>query len=282
MAFEQITDVVAFHAEGPVWHESWGGLRFVDMLAGDLLTMDESGKVNRLATGSKIVAFVRPRADGGYIVATEKGLALCDTPHGTPGEALTLWENDIYRMNEGAVDPWGYVYAGCMPYVRNEDTLGTAKVWRISPNLEAVEALNNVTTSNGLDFTPDASLAYYNDTTTRGTDVFDVDETGALHNRRVFAKSGGPSPDGLTVDSEGNVWVAMNRAGQIRVYDPSGKVVEQYQLPVTGTTAVTLGGVDGKDVFVTVSRENDDSKGAGAVWWMRSPVAGQATRTFQG
>ena len=65
---EKITDSVAFHGEGPVWHESWGGLRWVDMLAGDLLTLTSSGEIIRTPTGSKIAAFVRPRADGGYVV----------------------------------------------------------------------------------------------------------------------------------------------------------------------------------------------------------------------
>ncbi|MDK6630542.1 SMP-30/gluconolactonase/LRE family protein, partial [Actinotignum timonense] len=87
MAFEQITDAVAFHAEGPVWSESWGGLRFVDMLAGDLLTLRSDGGVDRLATGSKIAAFVRPRTGGGYVVATERGLALADTATAAPRTA---------------------------------------------------------------------------------------------------------------------------------------------------------------------------------------------------
>ncbi|KMY22966.1 gluconolactonase [Actinobaculum suis] len=281
--FEQITDSIAFHAEGPVWSSAWGGLRFVDMLCGDLLTMDASGAVSRLATGSKIAAFVRPRTQGGYVVATERGLALAADPFGAPEEKLTLFDSPAYRMNEGTVDPWGYVYAGSMPYVRDDETHGTAKLWRISPDLEAQVVLDSVTTSNGLAFSPDRTRAYYNDTTTRATDVFDVTETGELVNRRVFHDADGFSPDGLTVDSKGNIWVALNRAGKIRVYDPTGTIAEEYDLPgITGTTAVTLGGEDGKDVFVTVSRENDEAKGAGAVWWTRSPVAGQETTAFRG
>ncbi|MDE1654188.1 SMP-30/gluconolactonase/LRE family protein [Actinotignum schaalii] len=282
MAFEQITDVVAFHAEGPVWSESWGGLRFVDMLAGDLLTLRSDGGVDRLATGSKIAAFVRPRAGGGYVVATERGLALADTATATPRPAATLWNSPAYRMNEGTADPWGYLYAGSMPYTRDATTRGTARLYRISPALEVSVVLDTVTTSNGIGFSPDRTRAYYIDTSTRAISVFEVDDAGGLHHRSDFHHVEGASPDGLTVDSEGNVWVALNRAGIIRVLDPSGQVVQEYQLPVTGTTAVTLGGEDGKDVFVTVSRENDDSRGAGALWWMDGPVAGQPTLAFAG
>ncbi|MFE1523489.1 SMP-30/gluconolactonase/LRE family protein [Schaalia turicensis] len=282
MAFEQITDVVAFHAEGPVWSSSWGGLRFVDMLAGDLLTLRSDGGVDRLATGSTIAAFVRPRTGGGYVVATERGLALADTATAAPREATTLWNSPAYRMNEGTADPWGYLYAGSMPYTRDATTRGTARLYRISPALEVSVVLDSVTTSNGIGFSPDRTRAYYIDTSTRAISVFEVDDAGNLHHRSDFHRVEGASPDGLTVDSEGNVWVALNRAGIIRVLDPSGQTVQEYQLPVTGTTAVTLGGKDGKDVFVTVSRENDDSRGAGALWWMDGPVAGQPTLPFAG
>ena len=281
--FEQITPQVAFHAEGPVWSEEWGGLRFVDMLAGDLLTMDPSGSVSRLETGARIAAFVRPRAGGGYLLATERGLALADSAFAAPEQRLELFTSPAYRLNEGTVDPWGYVYAGSMPYQRNEETVGTAKLWRVSPDFEPQVVLDAVTTSNGIAFSPDLSRAYYNDTTTRATDIFDVDAAGNLCNRRQFHGADGFSPDGLTVDSEGNIWVALNRAGKIRVYSPQAEVLQEYQLAgVTGTTAVTLGGADGRDVFVTVSRENDDSKGAGAVWWMRSPTPAQPVVPFQG
>lgn len=74
-ALEQVTDPIAYHAEGPVWSPSWGGLRFVDMLAGDLLTVRDDG-VHRLHVGS-VAAFVRPRTRGGYVVGLERGLARC-------------------------------------------------------------------------------------------------------------------------------------------------------------------------------------------------------------
>ena len=102
--FEQITPQVAFHAEGPVWSEEWGGLRFVDMLAGDLLTMDPSGSVSRLETGARIAAFVRPRAGGGYLLATERGLALADSAFAAPEQRLELFTSPAYRLNEGTVD----------------------------------------------------------------------------------------------------------------------------------------------------------------------------------
>ena len=279
MSFEQITPEVAFHGEGPVWHESWGGLRFVDMLAGALLTVSGRGEVSRLEVGSKVAAFVRPRARGGYVVGVERGLALADDPFEAPTLLPPMWDDPNIRMNEGGVDPWGRLYAGSLPYDRTE---GAAQLYRIDAAGEVTVILPHVTTSNGIDFTADRRLAYYNDTRTRGTDVFDVTESGELVNRRLFHDADGASPDGLAVDSEGNVWCAINRKGAVRLYSPAAEILGEWSFPCPGVTAVTLGGEDGKDVFVTTSKELADEPGSGAVWHMRAEVAGQPTREYAG
>lgn len=279
---EQITDRVAFHAEGPVWSSTWGELRFVDMLAGAILTLHADGSVTRLETGAHVAAFIRSRTNGGYVVGTDRGIALADTPDTAPTPALTLWDDEGIRMNEGGVDPWGYLYAGSMPYVRNEQTAGSAKLYRVSPTLEVSVVLPHVTTSNGIAFSPDRTRAYYNDTTTRYTDVFDVTGDGMLTNRRHFHDGMGGSPDGLTVDSAGNVWVALNHLGRAVLYSPEGEVLDVQETGAPGSTAVTLGGEDGRDLFVTVSRETDDVAGAGAVWHGRVDVPGQETAAFAG
>ncbi|MCF2706024.1 SMP-30/gluconolactonase/LRE family protein [Arcanobacterium haemolyticum] len=278
MSLEQITDAVAFHGEGPVWHESWGGLRWVDMLAGDLLTLTPSGDVSRLHVGSKIAAFVRPRERGGYVVGVERGIGLADDPWEAPTLLPEMWSSNTVRMNEGGIDPQGRLYAGSMPY---DKTPGAAKLYRISPdNIDVIEP--HVTTSNGIEFTADGTRAYYNDTATRGTDVYDVDEFGNLHNRRLFHAGDGGSPDGLTVDSEGNVWCAINRLGLLRLYSPSAEILGEWKLPCPGVTAVTLGGADRRDVFITTSKEIADEGGAGSVFHMRAEVPGQPTRCYKG
>lgn len=275
MSLEQITEEVAFHGEGPVWHESWGGLRWLDMLAGDILTLHASG-VSRLHIGSPVAAFVRPRASGGYIVGTERGIALSDTVDGAPTQFTDVWSDPNIRMNEGGIDPNGRLYAGSLAYDR---TPGGGQLYRIAGD-EIETIFPAVTTSNGIEFTADATRAYYNETGTRRTDVFDVDEDGNLVNRRLFHSSDGASPDGLAVDSQGNVWCAMNHAGTVRLYSPEAEILGEWSVPCPSVTAVTLGGDDRKDVFVTTSKENADVPGAGAVFHMRADVAGQPTKLY--
>lgn len=278
-SLEQLTAPVAYHGEGPVWSASWGGLRFVDMLAGDILCVDDAGGVKRMHVGT-IAAFVRPRTHGGYVVGLERGIGLADSVDEAPTSRIEIWETSDVRMNEGGCAPDGSLYAGSMAYDRTE---GAASLYRIDPAGTVTTVLPAVTISNGLDFSPDGRLAYYNDTQTARTDVFDVVD-GALSNRRPFADSDDGRPDGLCVDSEGNVWVALNSVGRVRLYAPDATIITEIDLPVRLVTACTLGGSDGRDLFITTSRENldDPEPEAGAVFTLRADVAGRPILPYAG
>ena len=278
-SLRQLTAPVAYHGEGPVWAESWGGLRFVDMLAGDILSVDDRGSVKRMHVGT-IAAFVRPRSRGGYVVGLERGIGLADALDEPPTSHLDLWDDTGIRMNEGGCAPDGSLYAGSMAY---DQTEGAASLYRIDPAGAVSTVLPSVTVSNGIDFSPDGRLAYYNDTQTARTDVFDVVDN-ALVNRRPFAKGGDGRPDGLCVDSEGNIWVALNSVGRVRLYAPDATVLTEIDLPVRLVTACTLGGADGRDLFITTSRENldDPEPEAGAVFTVRADVAGRPVLPYAG
>jgi sugar lactone lactonase YvrE len=276
---EQVTDALAYHAEGPVWWEGWGGLRWVDMLAGDVLSLRPDGAVERMHVGD-VAAFIRPRTNGGWVVGTERGLARADGVDALPTPWLTLWEDDGLRMNEGGCDPQGRLYCGSMAYDR---TPGAARLYRVHGAGRVETVLPDVTISNGIDFSPDDSRAYYNDTSTGATDVFDVVD-GELTDRRAFHHAEGENPDGLTVDSAGNVWVAINGAGRVRCYSPDAAVLAEVELPAHQVTACTLGGPDLRDLFVTTSREDldDPEPEAGAVFRVRVTVPGKPVLPFAG
>jgi sugar lactone lactonase YvrE len=283
-AVEQVTDPIAFHAEGPVWSPTWGGLRWVDMLAGDLLTLRADGSVDRLHVG-EVAAFVRPRVSGGYVVGVERGLALADGPDDPPQHLPPLWTDPGVRMNEGGCDPQGRLYAGSMAY---DQTPGAARLYRVGTDGSVTTVLPDATISNGLDFSPDGTLAYYNDSglgrgSGRGrTDVFDVVD-GELVRRRVFQEGDG-TPDGLVVDSAGNVWTAINGVGRVRCFSPAGELLADVDLPVRGATACTLGGEDLRDLYITTSREglDDPEPEAGSVLRMRVDVPGRPVLPYAG
>jgi sugar lactone lactonase YvrE len=278
---EQVTDPVAYHAEGPVWSPRWGGLRWVDMLAGDVLSLATDGTVRRRNVG-RIAAALRPRQGGGAVIAVERGFTL-EEADGTLTPLLDVWDHHEMRMNEGGCDPDGRFWCGSMAYDQAPDG---AALFRLDPDLSVRVELEGVTISNGLEWSPDGSMAYYADTATHQVDVFDYDRDAGLSGRRPFVRMDDDErPDGLTVDSTGAVWVAMNGSGTVRRYTPAGALDGEVRLPTAQVTACTFGGPDLDQLFVTTSREGmapGDDPIAGSLFRADVGVTGRPVREFAG
>ena len=282
MRAEQVTGPVAYHGEGPVWSERWGGLRWVDMLAGDVLSLAAGGAINRRHVGS-VAAALRPRCQGGAVIGVERGFAL-EEPDGTLTHLSELWTDDQVRMNEGGCDPDGRFYCGSMAY---DQQPGAGALYRLDPDGSVHVVLENVTVSNGLDWSPDGSRAYYNDTATHRIDVFDYDGEAGLTGRRLFVdlSAEAKSPDGLTVDGQGGVWVALFNSGVVRRYTPDGVLDEVIEVPAKKVTACTFGGPVLDQLFITTSRENlepGEDPLAGSLFRATVGVAGMPVREFAG
>jgi sugar lactone lactonase YvrE len=276
---EQVTGPVAHHAEGPVWSDRWGGLRWVDMLAGDILSLADDGTIARTHVG-RIAAALRPRTGGGAVIAVERGFALEDAD-GSLTPLDPVWTDDAVRMNEGGCDPDGRFYCGSMAY---DQAHGAAALYRLDPDGTVHKVLDGVTVSNGLEWSPDGSLAYYDDTDTHRTDVFDYSASAGLTGRRPFVRFGDDErPDGLTVDSAGGVWVALFGGGAVRRYTANGRLDAVVELPTPQVTACTFGGPDLDQLFVTTSaqgREGDPV--AGSLFRVDVGVRGLPVREFAG
>jgi sugar lactone lactonase YvrE len=282
MLAERITDAVAYHGEGPVWSPRWGGLRWVDMLAGDVLSLAADGSIGRRHVGT-VAAAVRPRHAGGAVIGVERGFALED-PSGEITTLDPLWAHDRVRMNEGACDPDGRFYCGSMGYDRAP---GAGSLYRLDPDGSVHVVVEGITISNGLDWSPDGSRAYLNDTETLRVDVFDYDADAGLTGRRPFVviDPDDGRPDGLTVDAEGGVWVALNTGGAVHRYRPDGALDQVVEVPVRKVTACTFGGERLDQLYITTSRENlapDDEPPAGSLFRADVGVVGQPVREFAG
>ena len=281
MRAQQVTDPVAYHGEGPVWSPSWGGLRWVDMLAGDVLSLAADGSVHRRSV-SGVVAALRPRRGGGAVFGIERGFALEDAD-GTLTRLPPLWDDESVRMNEGGCDPEGRFYCGSMAY---DQRTGAAALHRLDPDGGTTRVLDGVTVSNGLEWSPDGSRAYYDDTATHRVDVFDHDPDRGLHARRPFAEiPDGGLPDGLTVDADGGLWVALADRGEVWHLTSDGVHDEVVEVPVGKVTACTFGGPDLDQLFITTSREGvppGEDPLAGSLFRADVGVRGLPVREFAG
>jgi sugar lactone lactonase YvrE len=281
MRAEQLTDLVTYHGEGPVWSASWGGLRLVDMLAGDVLSMQTDGTVVRRHVG-RVAAAVRPRRHGGAVIAVERGFVL-EEPDGSLTQLDQIWADEQVRMNEGACDPDGRFYCGSMAY---DQRPGAGTLCRLDTDRSVHAVLDGVTISNGLEWSADGTQAYYNDTATHQISVFDYDPRSGLTGRRRFAAvADGGSPDGLALDDQGGVWTAVFDRGEVHRYNEEGRLDEVVEVPVRQVTACTFGGPRLGQLFITTSREGldaDEDPLAGSVFTADVGVCGLPVREYAG
>lgn len=278
----QLTEPVASHGEGPCWSTSWGGLRWVDMLAGDVLSLDQGGRVSRQHVG-KVAAMLRPRAAGGAIVAREHDFAILHQDGRVEPIATVLDDPDV-RLNEGGCDPQGRLYCGSTRY---DYAAGGANVYRLDEDHRVSVAIRGVTISNGLEFSPSGDFAYYVDTPTNRIDRLDYDPDRGFTGRTTFATiaEGQGSPDGIAVDVEGGVWVGLWAGSAVHRYGPDGVLDLVVDLPVSNVSACAFGGDDMTRLYITTSRLGlpaDTEPDAGALFAFDAPVAGLSTGSYSG
>ena len=240
MKADQLTAPCSYHGEGPIWDTADGVLRFVDMLQGDILTLSPAGEIDRLHVGT-IAAAMRPRAGGGLVVAVEHGFVLVDGD-GQAGPEQTAFTDPGVRMNEGGVDRQGRFFCGSMPY----DQAGPrGALYRFDPDGGIHLVFAGVTISNGVAWSADGEQMYYIDTPTQRVDVFDYDPAAGMPSgRRALAlvDPGHGQPDGMALDAEGGLWVAIFGGHGVHRYTREGKLDAVVELPASQVTACTFGG----------------------------------------
>jgi sugar lactone lactonase YvrE len=161
------------------------------------------------------------------------------------------------------------------------------KLYRLDGEGTVTEVLAGVTISNGIGWSPDGETVYYADTGTRRVDAFSYTSELGLHARRpfvTFERERG-APDGLTVDADGCVWVALWGGAAVHRYRPDGSLDGAIELPVTQVTACTFGGDDLRDLFITTSRQEvaeGEQPEAGAIFRARPAVQGLPILMYKG
>ncbi|MFD0416009.1 SMP-30/gluconolactonase/LRE family protein [Streptomyces sp. NPDC127108] len=240
--------------EGPTWDPAADRLIWVDILNSRVHTYDPaSGHRTVLATEQHVGA-AKPRVGGGLVVNLRDGIGLY-----APDGAFSWLVRDPVagrRGNDAAVAPDGALWAGTMRY---DEAPGGGALTRVTADGTATEVFPDVAVSNGTGWSPDGTLLYYVDSPTRRVDVCRMDGQRPVERREfaVIADSDG-FPDGLTVDADGCVWVALWDGGQVRRYTPDGTLDRVLRLPVARPTACAFGGPGLRDLYVTTARTGQD------------------------
>lgn len=265
--------------EGPTWDTSTSTLLWVDILGSAVHRYDPGRGTDDVLPTPQHVGAAKPRAAGGLVANLRDGVALIDADGSQ--RWLVYWERDGVRGNDAAVDGAGRLWAGTMRYDAAE-----AGGWlaRVEPDGAAKVLLDDVTISNGIAWSPDNTLMYYIDTPTGRVDMFDYDlATGSATDRRPLCTVEG-SPDGMCVDADGCLWVAVWGGSAIRRYTPEGKLDREVPVPVSQPTACAFGGPDFTDLYVTTAREGlqNPEELAGSLLVLPDFGVGLPSTTFAG
>ncbi|TVR08046.1 MAG: SMP-30/gluconolactonase/LRE family protein [Salinarimonadaceae bacterium] len=239
--------------EGPIWEPREGAFLWFDVQSRRFMRRVFPDGETRATQLEKMPASFGRRAGGGMIFAFRNGLALTDDSGVVEREISCEGVVDFasQRFNDGAVDRRGRFWVGGFhPKVKE----GGGGLYRVDPDLSIRRMDSGVTMSNGIAWSPDDRTMYFADSSPGCVWRYDFDlATGAIGPRRIFVDYAGRSgrPDGLTVDSEGFVWIAEVGAGRVARYDPTGRLDRVVAVPVSKPTSVTFGGPDFRILFVT-------------------------------
>lgn len=282
---EVIEGPVRILGEGPRWFD--GALWGVD-ITGCLIWQLRDGNWQQWALPG-MVGCLAPSEGRNLILGCADGLYRFNLDDETRSLIADPEPNREIRFNDGAVDPAGRLIAGTMPMTGPERA---GSLFALDPDGRVRTLLTGIACSNGIDWNNAGDQMYYVDSPTRRLDVIDYDlSSGAIGNRRPLVDWGDVPevPDGLTVDADGNVWIAFWGGWRIEVRDGSdGSLLETYPLPVERVTAIAFGGDDLKTCFVTSAREGlSDSEIAeqplaGRTFACRPGAKGRPCRAFAG
>jgi sugar lactone lactonase YvrE len=263
-------------AEGPRWDARIERLLWVDIDGMALHRFDPATGEDETTPLPAKVGAAAPTADPDRVLVALAGrLAIvdvrsgdlepvCDIPHAHP---------DL-RANDGAVDPAGRFWIGTMA---DDESPGKGALYRLDGR-ELTTVIEPIDLSNGFDWR--GERMYYADTPTQRVDLLDYDEAGGeVENRRPFVTidEADGSPDGLVLDDEGGLWLALWGGGAVRRYSPEGELTAQLEVPADNVTACWFAG---DRLFITTAASPQPL--GGSLFVAEPGVSGPPARAYAG
>lgn len=268
--------------EGPVWHED--RLHWVDILGGEVHVSDLAGGATSSVRVPTWVGAAVPMRGGGYVAATREGFATI-----VEGQMNTVsaFLPEGVRMNDAKCDPVGRFWAGSCA---EDFARGAGALHRLDPDWSHVTVVEGLTQPNGIGWSSDGRTMYLIDTQDPALYAYDFDPVaGAVGSRRTVASidvERGGYPDGLAVDAEGCVWIAMWSGSAVLRISPNGEVLRTIAMPVTQTSSCAFVGPDLAELCVTSAAEGlqvaDDALDGSVFVISGLGVTGVPVATFAG
>ncbi len=283
-------DARATLGEGPCWDAHTQRLYWVDIEKHQLHLYDPATRTDRSFALAQPVGAAVLRKSGGLMLALQQGFYGFDPD----SETLTHLDNPEThlpenRFNDGKCDPAGRFWAGTMPLCETKDC---GSLYMLDTDLTVHQKVTGVRISNGLAWSPDERTMYYVDSPTRVVTAFAYDKaTGAIANRRVVIEipDGMGYPDGMSIDAEGMLWIALWDGAAVGRWNPlTGALLAQISVPVSRPTSCVFGGKDLDELYITSASTRLSAEVlaqqplAGGIFKCRPGVRGGPTWEFAG
>ncbi|GKX29372.1 putative sugar lactone lactonase YvrE [Vallitalea longa] len=244
-------------AEGCIWDEKNRLVYFVDIESFYLYIFNPIDKnISKIPTQSYISDIVLD-TDNNLICAIKDTIYKLDLKNTKFVPMIKINSMEELRFNDGKCDRYGNLWIGTMKIEQDKDAQCAGALYCINKN-EIVEKYDDFTIPNGLDWNRDGSIFYHIDTLTRKIDVYDVIEQTKLKNKRTIISfnNGDGVPDGMCIDIQGRLWVAMWGGNCVNCIDPKvGKIISSIEVPDKYVTCCAFGGEDLDTLYITTARD---------------------------
>lgn len=258
MEVQVVTSIQCECAENPLWDECNCAFYWTDIPAGRIYHLDPRDSSMRTYEFGEPVGSFAMRRQGGMIVAMASGFAFFDPATGAI-QPIANPEAKITgnRFNDGKACPKGHFWAGTLA---TSLAPGAGSLYRLSTEGKVRKIMGGLTISNGMGWSPDHRTMYFIDSKPGTVYAFDYDdETGDVTNRRVIWKvpDAFGLPDGMTVDTEGMLWIAFYNGSCVRRWNPhTHEIMETISLPTKQITSCVFGGPNMNVLYITSASED--------------------------
>ncbi|HZH58053.1 MAG TPA: SMP-30/gluconolactonase/LRE family protein [Metabacillus sp.] len=285
---ELVVHQKAILGEGPHWDGHV--LYWVDIMSKRLHRYNPEQHHNETFQLDQYIGAVIPSLNGQLVVGLQNGIHALDLQSGS----LTLigdpeTELPHNRFNDGKCDPSGRLYIGTMDVNAER---GKGSLYRLDLSGQLKKMISPVTISNGLAWSPDEKFMYFIDTPTGEVSTFTYDkQTGDIVFKETAVRIPNEmgSPDGMTIDQEGMIWVAHWGGSRVTRWDPHiGKQLDEVHVPAPNVTSCTFGGQNLDELYITTARQGLTeeelalSPQAGGLFKVKTKVKGMVGQVYRG
>lgn len=275
-----VLNTEAILGESPLWSVDEGVLYWLDCLQPAIYRFNPLSGDNSSIVLDQIVTSIALCSTDCLLVTTEQGYAFANFKTGKLDLIADPYAKQAVIFNDGKCDRKGRFWSGT-----------AAKDWQspigilfqLNADLSFKPMAEGFILSNGIGFSPDNKYLYFADSMAHTIYRFDFDlQRGTITNKKSFISipSTDGLPDGLTVDADGFLWVAMWDGSCINRYNPQGEKVSSIQLPIPRPTSVAFGDHDLSTLYVTSARmglsdeQLQQSPASGNLFAIKTPYQG--------